>query len=269
MFSGKTIVVTGASSGLGQALALRFAREHANLALFARNAARLEDTADQCRKIGATALIVAGDVTRPEDCANLIDSTVREFGSLDYLVANAGVSMWARFDQIKDVAVFRKLMETNYLGVVHATYYALKHLKQSGGMIVAISSIQGKIGVPYHTGYAASKHALHGFFASLQSELEGSGVDILLVLPHWMKGTDLRMNAFGADGQVLGDAKLAHTSEAVSLDDCSQAIVVAMRKRKRELVYPAKLRILPWLNLINPRIVAALVKRKGVRHNDR
>ena len=95
-------------------------------------------------------------------------------------------------------------METNYLGAVYCTYHALSYLKKSRGMIVAISSIQGKIAVPYHSGYVASKHAVQGFFDTLRSEIEGQGVDVLTVLPYWLKGTTLRNSAFGKDGMALG-----------------------------------------------------------------
>ncbi len=179
---------------------------------------------------------------------------------MDFLVACAGVSMWAKFEQVQDLSVFRRLMETNYLGVVNCVHHALPHLKKSRGMIVAISSIQGKIGVPLHTGYVASKHALQGFLAALRTELDE--VHILTVMPHWLRGTGLRQQAFGKDGKTLGASSRSHSKESISLEDCSRAVIRAMGKRKRELVIPAKLRVLPWLSLIHPKIVEFLVKRK-------
>ena len=262
MFRDKTVVITGASSGLGAALAEAFAERGANLALFSRRADRLEETVARCRDRGARCLMVAGDVTRVEDCERLFEQTVSEFGGVDYLVANAGVSMWAKFEEVEDLAIFRKLMETNYLGTVHSVYYALPHLRKSRGMIIAISSIQGKIGVPLHTGYVASKHAVQGFLASLRTELDGSGVDILTVLPHWLRGTNLRSSAFGKDGNLLGPGSKKHSKESISLEACSRAVIAAVGKRRRELVLPFKLRFLPWLNLIHPGIVEWLVKSK-------
>ena len=108
--------------------------------------------------------------------------------------------MWARFEEVQDLDVFERVMAVNYLGAVYCTYFALPHLKASKGVIVGICSIQGRIGVPFHTGYVASKHALHGFFSSLRYELKGTGVDILEVFPHWITGTNLRRNAFGKEG---------------------------------------------------------------------
>ena len=260
MFSGKTVIITGASSGLGESLALEFARAGANLVLFARNEDKLRETEKICHNFRSNPLIVTGDVTKPEDCERLVDLTINRYGTLDYLVANAGISMWARFEDIKDISIFRKLMETNYLGAVHCTYYALPHLRKSKGMIVVISSIQGKIGIPFHTGYVASKHALQGFFDSLR--IEENGIDILMVLPHWLRGTNLRKNAFGTDGNNIGESSAKHGKESITLERCCNAIIKAMRERKKELVIPPKLKFLPWLNLINPKIVEFLVKSK-------
>jgi short-subunit dehydrogenase len=262
LFQDKVAIVTGASSGLGAVLAEELAKAGVQLALFARREEKLVETAQRCRSLGVRVVTVVGDVTVVDDCKRLVTTAVAEFGRVDYLMANAGISMWARFEDIEDVAVFRKLMETNYLGVVNGVHAVLPELKKVGGMIVAISSIQGKIGVPLHTGYVASKHAVLGFFEALRMELDGSGVDILTVLPHWLRGTDLRQSAFGKDGEALGKSSRSHSKESITLEDCSVAILKAMKKRKRELVIPWKLRALPWLNLINPKIVAWLVKGK-------
>ncbi len=260
MFCEKTAVITGASSGLGASLALAFAEAGANLGLFALDEEGLVETEGKCREHGVGVLTATGDVGKPEDCEQVVERTVSQFGSVDYLIACAGISMWARFDEVEDIALFRRLMETNYLGIVHCVYYALPHLKKSKGTIVAISSIQGKIGVPHHTGYVASKHAVQGFFESLRTELIGSGVDVLTVLPHWLRGTNLRKSALGRDGSAVGESRKKHSKESVSLEACSEAIIEAMKKGKRELIIPSKLKFLPWLNLINPKIVQFLVK---------
>ncbi|RPI24586.1 MAG: SDR family oxidoreductase [Acidobacteria bacterium] len=256
------LLITGAASGLGRTLALDLAREGHDLALFDLNFERLGETARECHELGSDALPIAGDVTKPADCKRFVDAAVGRFGRIDALIANAGISMWAKFEDIQDLAVFPKLMEVNYLGVVYCTYHSLPHLKQSRGVIVAISSIQGKIGVPYHTGYVASKHAVQGFFNALRTELRGTGVDILLVLPHWLTGTRLRQHAYGKDGAPLGNARSRHSRESVTVEACSKAIIAAMGKRQRELVIPPKLKALPWLSLISPRLVEYLVTRK-------
>ncbi|MFB3905322.1 MAG: SDR family oxidoreductase [Acidobacteriota bacterium] len=263
------VLITGAASGLGRILAMDLAESGNELALFDLNADQLAETCRSCRELGREALPIVGDVTRPDDCKRLVEAAVARFGRIDALIASAGISMWAKFEDVKDLSVFPKLMQVNYLGVVYCTYHALPLLKQSRGMIVAISSIQGKIGVPYHTGYVASKHAVQGFFSALRTELKGTGVDVLLVLPHWLTGTRLREHAYGKDGAPLGKTRSRHSRESVTVEACSQAIIRAMGKRQRELVIPPKLKALPWLSLISPRLVEYIVTRKVDEQLDR
>ncbi len=260
--SGKTIIITGASSGLGRALALELAGLNANLVLFARNKVKLLETQKLCAEFNAPAIICPGDVTKPQNCQKLVERTVAQFGALDILIANAGIGLWAKFEEIDDLAILEKVMATNYLGAVNCTQPALPHLKKSKGLIAVISSIQGKQGVPSHTGYAASKHALHGFFDSLRIELQNTGVNILIALPSWIRNSDWRQNSLGMDGRPKGESSKTHSKSAVSLEECAQIIVKAILKRKREVVIPSKLKYLPWLNLINPRIVEFFIKKK-------
>ncbi len=260
--SGKSIIITGASSGLGRALALELPWYDTNLVLFARNQEKLLETQNLCAKFNSPCIIFSGDVTKPEDCKKLTDLTLDRFGALDILIANAGIGMRAKFEEIEDISILNKMMTTNYLGAVNCTQHALSHLKKSKGLIVVISSIQGKQGVPLHTGYAASKHALHGFFDSLRIELQDTGVDILIALPSWISNPDWRQNSLGMDGQPRGESSKKQSKSAVSLEECSQAIIKAILKRKREVVIPAKLKFLPLLNLINPKMVEFFIKRK-------
>ena len=222
-------------------MSLEFARHGAKLSLFDKDIEKLEETGKQCKKLGGEALTAGGDVTKPEDCENFVKEVGKKYGTLDYVIACAGISMWAKFEDIEDVNIFRKMMDINYLGVVHTTFYSMPMLKSNKGMMVVLSSIQGKIGVPYHTGYVASKFALQGFFESLRMELDGSGVDILMVLPHWIRGTNLRSNAYGKDGNTLGDSRGKHTGESITVEDCCREIMSAMQKRKKELVIPPKI----------------------------
>ena len=179
--------------------------------ILARNAERLEAVARECEQLGSEVLTVVGDVAVAEDGKRLVEAAIERFGGIDYLVANAGVSMWTAFAAIEEVALFRTLMEVNYLGAVHCVHPALLHLKKSKGLFVAISSIQGQVGVPLHTGYSASKHALQGFCDALRMEVAESGVGVMTVLLHWLKGTELRQRALGRDGKALGDG-IARTS---------------------------------------------------------
>jgi len=260
MFQDKTVVITGASSGLGRALALQCTG--ARLFLAARHTDALEATRRQCLDAGAaSAEAVPTDITDPEACARLL-ARAGEAGGIDHLVLNAGISMWAAFEDVEDLGVFRRLMEVNYLGAVYCTHHALPYLRGNKGLITSVSSIQGQIPVPLHTGYVASKHALEGFFGTLRMELEGSGVDLLIVRPHWLRGTRLRENALRADGGAMGEGRRAHSGESITLEDASTAMLRAMRQRRKELTMPPKLRALPWLKLIAPGLLHRIIRGK-------
>jgi short-subunit dehydrogenase len=262
MFSNKTFIITGASSGLGASLAIQLSKYKTNLALFSRNIHTLQEVAKKCERGGAKTLSVQGDITKKEDCQKLVEETINNFNSIDYLVLNAGISMWAKFEEITDLDLFNKLIETNYLGAVCLTHFCLPHLIKSKGLITAISSIQGKIAVPNHTGYVASKHALTGFLNTLRMELKNKDVDIMLVMPHWLRSTNLRKNAFDKDGNPIGESSKEHSKESITLEECSKKIIKGMMKRKRELIIPAKLKVLTWLNLFSPNLAEKIVIEK-------
>lgn len=262
-FTDKTFAITGASAGIGRALAIKLAQQGANLVLAARNQDALEATAAACIQSGSKAVSVPTDVTNPEACRHLIEQAVKSFGASDGLVNNAGISMWARFEEVTDLSMFERIMKVNYLGAVYCTHYALPYLKAAKGLLVAISSLTGKTGVPTRSGYAASKHALQGFFDSLRIELRGTGVDILVVSPGFV-ATQLRDRVLGADGTPV-TANLANEQQgAMSVEECAAQIVQAMRSRKRELVMTRKARFGLWLKLIAPDLVDRMAE-SGVR----
>ena len=263
--SNKVVVITGASAGLGAALALECAQQGARLVILARNGKRLEAVARACEPLGGEVLTVVGDVAVAEDGKRLVEAAIERFGRIDYLVANAGVSMWTAFAAIENVALFRTLMEVNYLGAVYCVHPALPHLKKSKGLFVAISSIQGQVGVPLHTGYSASKHALQGFCDALRMEVAESGVGVMTVLLHWLAGTELRQRALGRDGKALGSASRKHRAEAVILEEAAQAIVRGMQKRRQRLYVPRSLRLLAVVHALWPPLAEWVVKGKVAR----
>jgi short-subunit dehydrogenase len=266
---GKSVVVTGASTGIGRALAVALAARGARLTVAARGQEGLDETVRQIAAAGGEALAVAVDVSGATNCRTLVEAAVGRFGGIDVLVHNAGISMWARFDEITDLSIFERIIRVNYLGAVYLTHYALPHLKQRRGLIVAVSSLTGKIGVPTRTGYSASKHALQGFFDSLRIELHGSGVDVLVVSPGFV-ATDVRAHAFGADGQPLGQRTTttprAEDDDTMSVEECVRQMVAAIEARRRELVMTQKARFGLFLKLVVPslvdRIAAAAVKKR-------
>jgi NAD(P)-dependent dehydrogenase (short-subunit alcohol dehydrogenase family) len=269
-FTDRVVLVTGASSGIGEALARAFAVEGADVVLFARSAADLERVAEACRQTGRAALVVPGDVTRPEDCAGLVARAIERFGRIDAVVASAGLGMWARFDELADTSILRRLMDVNYHGVANVFLPALPHVVASRGMLVAISSVQGVVGVPGRSGYAASKHALQGLCDSLRIELRGRGVGVLTVMAHWVRGTNLRARALGPDGAPPATAVAHRDGSAVDLEALTRAVLRAVRVRRRRVFVPGWIGLLPLLAEVAPdladRIVAGRMarERRGV-----
>ena len=200
-FRDNVVVITGASDGIGRELALQLAEQGAWLALAARDEGKLELAAADCRARGGRAVAIPTDVGDAAQCRRLIDRTVKEYGRIDTLVNNAGISMWARLDEVTDLAPFETMMRVNYMGSVWCTHAALPHLKRSRGRIVGVSSLTGRAGVPTRSGYAASKHALEGYSESLVHEIRATGVRVVLVEPAYTR-TSFEGNVYQADQQL-------------------------------------------------------------------
>jgi len=257
----KTYVITGASSGIGEALARAYALRGANIVLAARDRDRIDRVAAACERAGGRALAAPTDVTEPEQCRALIAQAVARFGAIDVLVNNAGISMWARFEDVTDLTLFERIMRVNYLGSVYTTHAALPHLTRTRGLIVAISSLTGKTGVPTRTGYAASKHAMQGFFDSLRIELVEHGVDVLVASPGFVR-TGIRERVLGADGKPLGASPRPEGDRrTMSLEECTRILVRAIDRRDREVVMTARARAALWLKLLAPRAVDRIASR--------
>jgi len=256
----QSVIITGASKGIGAELAKQLAPKGAKLVLAARNEAELGHVAEDCRKLGAGGVItVKCDVAVEHDCRTLVTAALLAFGRIDILVNNAGVSMWARFDEIEDVSVLERIMQVNYMGAVYCTALALPHLRETRGQIVGISSLAGRTGVPTRTGYSASKHAMTGFFDSLRIELEGSGVAVTMIYPGFV-ATGIRENATGPDGKPILVSPVKE-KDVMSVEDCVRRIVRAIERREREVVMTARGKIGLWLKLLAPSLVDRLAKR--------
>lgn len=259
-FRDRTIILTGASAGIGRELACVLAARHARLVLAARSAEALEELARECRDRGGEAISVPTDVTDPAACGRLVERAVEAFGGVDIVVNNAGISMWSRFDEVTDLSIFEKIMAVNYLGSVYVTHHALPHLKKSKGLLVAVSSLTGKTGVPTRTGYAASKHAVQGFFDSLRIELRHTGVDVLVVSPGFVR-TDIRSRALGGDGNPLVESPRDEERGTMSVEDCVAAIVDAIAHRRREVVMTPRAKVGMLVKPFAPAVVDWLAAR--------
>jgi short-subunit dehydrogenase len=261
-YTGRVIVVTGASQGIGRALCLELAPQRPRLVLAARDGGALEAVASACRERGAEAVVVPTDVTDVEACRRLINRSVEAFGGVDVLVNNAGIGMVARFDEVEDLTAYERLLKVNVLGSVYPTRFALEHLERSRGQIVAVSSLAGLTGVPLRTAYAATKHAQIGFFDSLRVELRGKGVAVTVIAPYFVQ-SEIRHRALGGDGRPLPTSPVRE-SEVMTAEECARRIVKAMQRRQRLLVMTLKGRAGRWMKLVAPGLVDWIAE-KAVR----
>ena len=253
------VAITGASKGIGAELARQLAAKGARLVLAARSEKELEGVAADCRKAGASVVVVRADVTHERDCQAIISGALVAFGRLDVLVNNAGATMWARFEDIDDMSILKRIMDVNYMGAVYCTKHALPALKQTRGLIVGISSLAGRTGVPTRTGYSAAKHAMTGFFDSLRIELDGSGVGVTMIYPGFV-ATGIRENATGPDGRPIMVSPVKE-AEVMSVGDCARRIVTAIERREREVVMTARGKIGLFLKLFAPSLIDRMAKR--------
>ena len=231
-FRDKTILITGASSGIGRATALRLAEYGATVALVARNAEALDEVQQQ---IGAKALALPTDVTVAEQVAQAVDRTVERFGKLDILICSAGLSMRAYFEGSR-LDAMERVMRVNFYGTLYATHFALPHVKQARGSLVAISSLTGKRGIPSYAIYGASKFAVRGLYEALRVELAADGVHVGVVSPAFVD-TPLRRNVLGPDGQPWLEPP-PPPFRIWPVEKCVDRVVRLIARRRRQALLP-------------------------------
>lgn len=263
IFKENVVVVTGASSGIGRQLALQLADQGAWLSLAARRGERLEEVAEQCRQRGAAALAIPTDVSQQPQCERLIQRTIEKYGRLDTLINDAGITLWSRFEDMRNLEPFESVMWTNYFGSVYCTYYALPYLKRSQGRIVAIASLAGKSGIPTRSGYAASKHAVVGFFDSLRIEIAEYGISVTVIYPDYV-ASETHTRAFGPDGEPLGESPIQEGA-VMTAETCAALILKAAARRKRGAILSRRGKILLWVKLIAPGLVDRMALRATQR----
>lgn len=259
VFRENVVVITGGSAGIGRELACQLAAQGAWLVLAAREAPLLEEAALEARNRGARAIAVPTDVAVEAQCQALIERAIAEYGRIDTLINNAGISMHARFDELGSVEPLERVMQINYFGSVYCTHHALPHLKQSRGRIVAISSLAGKTGVPTRSAYAASKHAMAGFFDSLRIELADDGVSVTVAYPGFV-ATDIASRGLGPGGKLLGHRPIDNAA-VMSAEECARRIIGAAVARERDLVMTTRARIGQWMKLFAPGVVDGIAAR--------
>ena len=261
-FDGATVVVTGAAVGLGAALCRRFGRAGARVVALDRDHGALEQLAAQLRSDGTAVAALACDVTDEAACAEAMRAGARQFGGIDLLINNAGISHHGEFAQtVPDV--IRRVLAVNFFGAVHCTHAALPELLARRGMLVAISSVAGFAPLFGRTGYAASKHALHGFFDSLRSEVAGAGVKVMLVCPSFIE-TDIDRHALDGQGNPFRGAK-AITGTPATPERIADLVYEAARREQRLLLPGATARLAWWLSRLAPNGYARIMASR-MRH---
>ena len=251
------VFITGASRGIGKALSFRFAREGYDLLMGSRDENLLRDVAeDISRKYGVRTLPLRLDVTSREDCEHFVKVGVRELGKPDVLINNAGVGLYESFEDSKEEEI-RWLFEVNFFGLLNITKYTLPHLKEKRGTIINISSLAGKLPLPFMGVYSASKGALNLFSEALRNELKKDDVHVLLVLPGSIRT--------GFSERAMGSLKPPSSFGSKSPEELADAIFRAFKKKRRELVYPWWGRLVIFIQRLLPGLYDYFVMREWER----
>ncbi len=252
----KVVIITGASSGIGKALAGEYASRGSKVVMAARNAGKLDELAGELRNNGHDVLPVPTDVSKEEDCKNLIKQTLDTYGRIDVLINNAGISMRALFEQT-DLDVIRQLMDVNFWGTVYCTKYAFPHLLQAQGSVVGVSSIAGYKGLPGRTGYSASKSAIHGFLDVIRVETRKKGLHVLLACPGFTS-SNIRKTALTHNGKPQGETP-RDENKMMPAEEVARHIYKAVVKRKRTLTLTTEGKLTVLLNKFFPRSIDRLI----------
>lgn len=234
VFERKVVLITGGCAGIGRALAMRFAQAGARLVILDLQRDALDSLVQHLNDHhNCEALGLVCDVADAQAVQRAVAQALERFGGIDVLVNNAGITHRSTFAET-EMAVFQRIMAVNYFGAVHCTKAALPSLIARRGQVVVLSSLSGFAPLLYRSAYNASKHALHGLFETLRSELKGSGVNVMLVCPGFT-ATDLRKNALVGDGSVTQQPPLA-IGKVASAQDVAEAIYRGALRRRRLLV---------------------------------
>jgi short-subunit dehydrogenase len=261
----KVVIVTGSSSGIGLATATKFAKMGAKVILAARSYELIRSVAENFNASGYTALACKTDVTSENDCRNLIETTIEQFGRIDVLINNAGISMRALFKDV-DVAVLKKLFDVNFWGAVYCTKYALPYLVKSHGSVVGVSSVAGFIGLPGRTGYSASKYALHGFLETLRIENLKNGLHVLILCAGFTR-SDIRKKALTADGTPQGFTP-REEEKMMTPEQVANSIYRAVKHRRNYRILTLEGKMTAMVKRIAPRFLEYVAYLKMKREPD-
>ncbi|KAJ4973994.1 hypothetical protein NE237_007168 [Protea cynaroides] len=254
----KVVLITGASSGIGEHLAYEYAKKGAYLALIARRAETLREVADKAAHLGSPdVLVIPADVSKVDQCKQFIDDVVNHFGKLDHLVCNAGISVLCAFEEATNVTNFRQLMDINFWGSIYPTYFALSHLKKSRGKIVVNASVAGWMISLKGAIYGASKAALIHFYDNLRVELAPK-VSITIISPGFVDSELTQGKLMTKQGEVRFDRRLREMLHGIpfeSTGEFAKAVVAAVCRGDKYITEPWWYNVFYLLRIICPEVV--------------
>jgi short-subunit dehydrogenase len=260
---GKVVVITGGSDGIGKALVELYLHKGAKVATCARNYQKLYQL--QSAHTRKPLFIHATDVSKEIDCRGFINAVIKEFGTIDILINNAGVSMRALVQDV-DLDTIRRVMDINFWGTVYCTKFALDHIIKNKGTIVGVSSIAGYRGLPGRSGYSASKYAVNGWLEALRTELLESGTNVMWVCPGFTS-SNIRNTALNSKGESQGESPMDEGA-MMSSEECAEHIATAIEKRKRTLVLTFTGKRAVFMNKFFPSLADKLVRKFFFKNNE-
>lgn len=256
MFENKIIAITGGTDGIGKALVEAFLTRGAKVSTCSRTPEKLAHLKTEFP--GKTLFTVVADVSKEQDCKNFIEKTIEEFGGIDVLINNAGISMRALFKDT-ELATLKKVMDINFWGTVCCTKYALDTVIERKGTIVGVASIAGHRGLPGRSGYSASKAAVIRWMETLRTELLDTGVNVMWVSPGFT-ASNTRYAALGENAEPIKESKLDE-GKIMTAEECAGHIIKAIQKRKRTLVLTFTGKEAIFMNKFFPGLADKLIRK--------
>ena len=230
----KVVVITGGSSGAGEALAYRFSSEGFNVVIGGTNLERLKKVQSKIQSSGSKCEYIVHDVSLEREVKKMIDHTIKSYGRLDVLICNAGISYRSVFENA-NLDVFEKLFRINFFGSIYSVKYSIPHLAKTNGSIIAMSSLNGFIATPTRSAYVSSKHAMQGFFDSIRLELMKKNIHVMVASPGYFE-SNFRKNTLKSDGNKEGNTSRDEKG-MMSTEVLAEKIFMGYKSKKRDLIF--------------------------------
>ena len=230
----KVAIITGASSGIGEALAYQFGKEGFRLLITGTNEKRINTVSNNLKKYNIDHKTLIHDVSIENDNKKMVDFAIKSFGRIDVLICNAGISIRSLFENV-DLKIFKKLFSINFFGAIYGTKFSLPYLEKTKGTIIAMSSLNGFIATPTRSAYVASKHAMQGFYDSLRLELLNKEINVMVISPGYVK-SNFRLNTLKSDGKKEGPSS-RDSKKMMDPEFLAKKIFIGYSKKKRNMIF--------------------------------